>query len=763
MSRLLQATRWRFSAMFWTDPSESAIGPQNRGHWRCGSQAALLLASGIVTLAAIAVYCNSFRDVLVWDDVPSIQNNPTIRDLGRIGTVLSPPATGETVSGRPLLNLTLAVNYACGGTSVWGYHAVNLAIHIAAALILLGILRQTFLLPAVREYFGGAANFVALAITLLWTLHPLQTESVTYIVQRAQSLSSAFFLLTLYCAIRSAASSKPAAWYVAATLACLLGMATKEIVVTAPLVVLLYDRTFLAGSFGRALRQRWALYLGLAATWSLLAGLVVSTGLLTHRAEVDVPSPWIYACTQPGVILYYLRLCVSPHPLCLEYHWPLARTAGSILPAALAVGALLAATAWGLAVRRSWAFPLACFVLLLAPTSSIIPLRGAAAEHWLYLPLAPVLTLLVLAACAAGRAAVFRGVGRNRAATVLAGCLAIVAAIPLGILTFCRNADYSSEISIWEDTVAKAPHNELAHNNLGGAMATQGRLDEAIAEFRKAIELNPHYAMGHSNLGAALNRKGYSDEGIAQCRWALEIKPNDADAHYNLGIIYLDQGRLAEAIASFQEALRAKPDYASAHDDLANALFRQGKTDEAIAHYRQATEIMPRDALFQYNLACALARENNFAEAALHCRKALDIDPSNAAAHHNLGVILIRQGETAEALVHWREAIRREPQALDTLNKTAWTLATNKNPAIRRGDEAVALAERAARLPGGADPAVLDTLAAAYAEAGRFSEALNTANKALAVAESRGENALAKTIAQRIEIYRSGRPFRASR
>jgi len=168
------------------------------------SRRLILLAAGLIVLAAVAAYHNSFAGIFLMDDVDAIVANRTIRQLWPIWEVLSPPCNGETVGGRPLLNLTLAINYAVSGLDVWSYHAVNLVIHIAAALLLLGILRRTFLAPALRDRFGSAATPLALASALLWAVHPLQTESVTYIVQRAESLMGFCYLLTLYCVIRGA-------------------------------------------------------------------------------------------------------------------------------------------------------------------------------------------------------------------------------------------------------------------------------------------------------------------------------------------------------------------------------------------------------------------------------------------------------------------------------------------------------------------------------------------------------------------------------
>ena len=176
----------------------------------------------------------------------------------------------------------------------WGYHVVNLAIHILGALVLYGVVRRTLLCASLRQRYGDEARWLALAVALIWVVHPLQTESVTYLIQRTESLMGLFFLLTLYCVIRGSTSSGRRGWYAAAVVCCALGMGSKEVMVVAPLTVLLYDRAFLSGSFREALRARAALYAGLFGCWLVLVGLVASTshsltagfGLLVTRGNM---------------------------------------------------------------------------------------------------------------------------------------------------------------------------------------------------------------------------------------------------------------------------------------------------------------------------------------------------------------------------------------------------------------------------------------------------------------------------------------------
>ena len=235
------------------------------------------LAAVMIGLGILIAYHNSFRGSLIFDDEPAILENPSIQQLWPVWKTLAPPAD-LTVTGRPVANFTLAVNYALSGTNVWSYHALNLLIHLLAGLTLFGVVRRTLLQPALRERFGRDAFPLAVVIALLWSLHPLQTEAVTYVIQRVESLMGLFYLLTFYCFIRSVESPRPRLWQGCAVAACLLGAATKEVTATAPLLVLLYDRTFVAGSFREAWRRRGGLHVVLAATWLPLAGLVASAG-----------------------------------------------------------------------------------------------------------------------------------------------------------------------------------------------------------------------------------------------------------------------------------------------------------------------------------------------------------------------------------------------------------------------------------------------------------------------------------------------------
>ena len=628
----------------------------------------------VVVAAGLLAYQNSFTGAFVLDDFRSIPENPSIQHLWPVWQCLLPPrGRSLTVEARPLINLSLAISYALSGYKVWGYHALNLAIHILAGLTLLGIVRRTLLAPTLASRFGAAANELALATAVLWTVHPLQVESVTYVIQRAEAIMGLFYLLTLYCFIRGAESPHAEdgrwlmgnasrglpswAWYGLSVAACGLGMASKEVMVTAPVMVMLYDRAFVSGSFREAWRRRRPLYLALSATWVLLGFVLVPTSdiaraLMTGQRPgltwwqrlatlAAVPlenrgaehfgfSWWQYLSAQPGVILYYLRLCIWPSPLCLNHPWPIVGTWISTLLPAVLVLILLGATVW--AWRRNtaplqagpvWGFLGAWFFLILAPSSSVIPLPNALYEHRMYLSSAAVVSLVVVGC--------YSLMGR-RSLIVFA-----VVAIGFGLLTWRRNRDYRSEVAIWSDGVAKFPNDSEMHYNLGVALARLGRMPEAVAQFEQALRIRPDSPWVDLDLANALSRLGRVPEAIGHYEQVVRAWPSHATAHNNLGVILAKTGRLPEAIEHFQQALKYEPDSVDAHNNLGAVLAQAGRLPEAIQQFEMV----------------------------------LRINPDDPEAHANLGIALEQAGRAPEAIEQYEQALRLRPNFTEVQSRLA--------------------------------------------------------------------------------------------
>jgi tetratricopeptide (TPR) repeat protein len=297
------------------------------------------------------------------------------------------------------------------------------------------------------------------------------------------------------------------------------------------------------------------------------------------------------------------------------------------------------------------------------------------------------------------------------------------------------------------------------HSNLGNLLRQQGQIAEAIAQYREALRINPDFADAHNNLGIALVQQGHVEDAISQYHEALRIDPSDADAHNNLGNALRQQGQTGEAIAEYREAVRINPRSALAHRNLGNALFQQGQIDEAVAQYREAIAINPADAETHNNLGFALFKQGQIGEAIAEYRRALQIDPTDAQAHINLGNALLGRGETAEALIHLQRAIEIQPANLALENKLAWVLAAAPQVSVRDGARAVQLATQASQASGGNNPLILRTLAAAYAQAGQYPDAVQTAQRALQLAQAQSNAALAGALPREIKLYQTGQPF----
>jgi tetratricopeptide (TPR) repeat protein len=486
-------------------------------------------AALLVVAVTCAAYANSFAGAFVFDDAQEIADNPAIRSL-------LPPweamFVGNKLPARPLPYLTFAIDRAVWGPEPFGFHVTNLAIHVVAALALFDLVRTTLAGPALRDRFGPRAVPLAAAIAAIWAVHPLQTQAVTYVYQRIESLAGMFSFLALAAFARAAAAGWSHRWLTASAAAAAGAMASKESAAVLPFTILAWDWFFAprsgtaAGGFGAWLRDAWSrrwFYLCLCGCWGLVAGQVlVQRGKYQELAETKHP-PLAYALTQPEVILHYLSLVVRPVGQCLDYQWPIATGAARILPALAAVLAAVAATARGTLLRRPWASLGVWFFLGLAVTSSILPVEAVANEHRMYQPLAAVVTALVLAATAAADAAVARGrLAPERAARLLAAA-AGVAVLLLATLTLLRNSVYTSSERMWLDVYARDPDNLRANWFLAGVMDAADEVERAEEFAGRAVATEPSAAV-FNQIALARARRGDPAGGVRLLRRGLSLQ-----------------------------------------------------------------------------------------------------------------------------------------------------------------------------------------------------------------------------------------------
>jgi Flp pilus assembly protein TadD len=589
-----------------------------------------------VLAATVLAYLPALSAPFVMDDESAIAESSSARALV--------PA-GSPVAGRPVARATLTANYALnallgvdqrrdpdGPRKAIGYRLLNLLFHIFTGALLFGLIRRAAREQSIAADWRAIADPLAAVVCTLWLLHPIQSEAINYVVQRTEILASLFYVATLYASLRAwdaPAGASRFRWYAAAILACVLGVASKEIVITAPLAVVLYDRAFRLASWSAVRRPgngRGWLYLALASA-CVATFVLVAAGARGNTAGVGGPMTWYgYLYTQGWAIAHYLRLVIWPNALVIDYGEKLVTGArgipGAIVVALLAAGTLLA---WRRLPKFGWlAFLGAEFFLLLAPSSSFVPIRTeVAAERRIYLALANVLVLAVVGAEWLRRR-YFKSVAPLRIGLAAAGV-----AVALAVGTAFRSHTYSSAELLWRDAAAKIPENPRANANLGYALARERppKFAEAETVLRRAIAQDSTCHHGCDQLASVMGAQGRYPEAVGLLQRALAFDPNDAQAEGRLaldlmkmdqfdqaivhlerlaaahpsehllmvlGVADLAMQRQQRAMTAFQTAAQMSPDNPEVQR-LGSSLFSAGRSEDALPFLRELAIDMARE------------------------------------------------------------------------------------------------------------------------------------------------------------------------
>jgi protein O-mannosyl-transferase len=718
--------------------------------WGLGSH---LAATFFLAGAICVVYGRALSSPFIFDDRKSVLENPSIINLwppvawSAQGGPLNPPRELPT-SGRPLVNLSLALNYQLGRLDPAGYHLVNVIVHLLSALLLASIVRKTLRLAHFSGYFERTAGMLALGTALIWAVHPLQTEPVVYVSQRSESLMGFFYLATLYGSLRfwlAQTKMGRALWLWFAAVACGAGMGCKEAMFSAPLVILLYERTFIAASFKHALQRSWPLHTALFATWSLLAYLNYDQPRsMSAGFHLGVPAhEWWF--TQAKVIFGYLKLVAWPSPLLIHYDIPYSTRLATAWPWLFGV-ALIGTITVALSLRRHPAgFVGAIFFLILSPTLIVPIVTEVAAERRMYLPLAALVALIVVGAYwVAGRTRLAVQLAANEKSAKLwsamaFGTLVATLVFVLGIVSSNRVGEYRDEIALWAANLAHQPNDALAHNHVGSQLVAVHRTDEAIQHYTLALQLKPDYTEAYNNLGAAFLQQGRLPEAIDAFQHALRLKADYADALNNLGLAFFRTGQTQEAIDRYRQAVALKTDFAVARCNLATALVSTGHNEEAIEQCEEALQIKPDYSQAHYTIACALLALGRLEEAIDHFRESLALRPS-AETHLCLANALYGLGETEEAIEEYREAIKLRPGYAEAHNNLGAVLLNGG-----RAEQALEHFENALKLR--ADYAdAWANLEAVFKTLRPTLSAVATAQRTQALAKAHGQERINETI-----------------
>jgi tetratricopeptide (TPR) repeat protein len=664
----------------------------------------------VLTAVTIFVYRPAWNGGFLWDDDVYITTNELLTapdGLRRIWFSLDSPS-----QYFPLVYTTFRIEHALWGLNPTGYHWVNLVLHISNALLVWLVLAR---LKVPGAWLAGA----------IFALHPVQVESVAWVTERKNVLMGFFFLLTQLAWIAFVGAKTKRRWlfYGLGLILYLFALSAKTTACTLPaalfLILWLQHKPI---DWKRIIQIIPFLVLGIAmgalAMWWERYHQGTSRAVFTflspvERVLVASRAVWFYLSKliwPSNLTFIYPRWDIVPNHL-LNYVW--------LLAGIIACAAIYFLRRY---LGRGPEVAAAFFVATLSPVLGFIMLYTFrytfVADHYQYL--ACIGPIALASAGLVNLADTFE----NRRTLILGAALFVLAV--LATLTWRQAAMYGNIETLWRTTLARNPSCWMAHNNLGIVLFGKGQLDEAIAHYRTTLEMQPNFWDADYNLGGALLGKGQVDEAIFYCDKAVTMQPNDPDARVALANALLQKRRIDDAIVHYQKAVAIRPDYFLARYGLGHALLENGKLDAAIEHSRAALLIQPNDA----------------------------------DCHTVLAIALDEKGQSPEAIEHYQKALEISPQSISALNNLAWLLATASDASLRNGSRAIQFARQADQLSGGANALVLRTLAAAYAEAGQFGKAIESAQTGLQLARSQGDDSLATELQQQIALYELGLPYR---
>jgi len=706
------------------------------------SQRIRLFSLALIVATAVA-YLPAWNGKPIWDDNAHI-TQPELRSWHGLVEVWT--QVGATQQYYPLVHSVFWIEQKLWGDSVLGYHLINIFLHGFAAIVLLRIL--------LRLKVPGA--WLAAG---LFALHPVQVESVAWISEIKNTLSGLFFFCSILAYLNFDQNRSRVAYFGSLAL-FLFGLMCKTAIAPLPAIIL----AVLWWRRGR-LRLRDDVVPSLP-----FFGLGIGAGLFTAWVERNFVGAhgtvFQLSILQRCLIAardFWFYLFKLLWPVKLTFIYPRWQISGAIwwqylFPLTLI---LLLALIWRL--RKKNRGPLAAvlvFLGLLFPALGFINvypfIYSFVADHFQYLACVGPLTLF-----AAGMTMALDSIAPGK--VLLRPTISFLLLLTLGALSWRQCRDYRDIETLWRTTIARNPDCWMAYSNLGSFLSARGNVDEAIRDFRKALELWPNQSKDHNNLGKALVQKGRIAEAMDHFQTALRVSPEDPDTESNIGAASLQQGDADEAISHLRRAVEKWPRHAQGHINLGNALLQNREIDAAIAEYEKTLALPFDHAESHYSIGTALRQKGDVEEAIVHYRKALELRPDYANAHNNLGNALRQQGRTEEAVHEYEAALKSEPDSILAGNNLAWILATSPNASVRDGAKAVQLAQRANRLSGGSDPIILHTLAAAYAENRQFSEAVNAAQRALELADANGVASLAESLRSKLALYQAETPYRDSK
>ncbi len=728
------------------------------------------IIAGCLVIVVFAVFAQVLRhDFLNYDDDVYVTSNQRVTSGLSVDGILWAFTTSSASNWHPLTWLSHQLDCSIYGPRPGGHHATSLILHLANVLLLFWLLTRI-------TGNSGASGFVA----ALFGIHPQHIQSVAWLAERKDVLSAFFWMLTMlsYCFYTSvwkqngkAARPKSSKWkpqgvkpsyaYALTIIIYCLGLMSKPMLVSLPFVLLLIDYWPL-GRFGengpgtvRLLFEKFP-FLALAVASGVITFVVQRKGgTVSPLEEIQLS---VRAANAVVTVLIYLTKTIWPSNLAVFYPHPQTTIPlwQVVASAAFVAGVSIAAIRFAkqlpyLLVGWFW------YLVTLTPVIGIMQVGSQArADRYTYIPLIGIFIIIAWGVPDLVR----RFIRKPQLTQQVLMVAAVVVVLAFTTAAYVQTGYWRNSISLLTHALKVTDRNVIAHNNLGVALGETREYNLADKHFREAARWAPKYDLPHFNMGIFAVRRNDMKRALVEYQTAIKINPNYAKSHTNLGGVLLGFKRVDEAEAQFKEAIRLDPDDVLAHSNLAAIYSARGRIDKAIPLYKQAVQIEPENAYNQFKLAVLFAQEGKYDEAVSHYKAALRAHPEYVEARNNLALALFAKGQSEEAVRQLREALRISPGWLEASNNLAWTLATSKNSTESDTLEAVKLAEDVCKRDKQKRPGMLDTLAVAYAAAGRYSDAIQTAQKSIALARAAGNVKLANSVTQRLALYKSGKPYK---
>jgi tetratricopeptide (TPR) repeat protein len=587
----------------------------------------------LLAVPVILIYADMLTGPFIFDDKINIEDNPHIRITEITFKSLAAAAFDSPLPRRPVANISFALNYYLHGDNVVGFRLLNIIIHIISGILLYFFIRATFRTPALQSW-NTNARWISFFAAAVWMVHPLQTQSIGYIVQRMNSLAAMFYILSflLYAYFRMSPQKRSKVWLLAGCiLAGILALGSKENSATLPFFIILYEWYFFENLSLKWFKNHFLKITGLFLLMAAIALIYLGADPLDKILagyKIRNFTPIERILTEFRVVIFYISLFLWPHPsrLNLDHDFALSSSVADPITTLFSIVAIAVFVFLAVITARNHrliSFCILWFLGNLVIESSIFALE-IIFEHRMYLPSMMCSLVIVLL--------VYRWAKPAWLQTAILCILAMVGSA----WTYERNQVWRDRITLWQDCVNKSPQKARPYNNLGAALADKGQYNEALAHYHKALEINPYYPNAYANLGFVLVKQGKIEEGITQFFKALQIKPNDYETLSNLGVALLKQKRYAEAGNYLSNALKINPHFAKAHSNLGVVRRRQNRFQESIDHLRFALKLDPDYAEAYNNLGVTLASQGRYEEAIKQFSAALEINPGYAKARQNL-------------------------------------------------------------------------------------------------------------------------------